>query len=409
VKTVSIIKLLYGIIIVVILMDKFFSLGQVIIKKLHESGYEAYFVGGFVRDYLLNLESKDVDITTNALPEDVEKIFKNTKATGKKYGTISVFIDDLSFEVTTYRVDQKYLNHRKPESVIFSHKLREDLSRRDFTINALAMNGNLEIIDLFNGQKDLKNRVIRAIGNPNERFKEDALRILRALRFVSRLDFSIEENTLLSMKNNLHLLNELANERILQELEEIFENSYDKSAVKYMMALGFSDVLPDFSFGLETYFKSEIKLDFKQIFALSLFLQKKEISDKWRLSNKDKLLINKFVHILNTIKNTHFNPLILYKCGLEISLQTNEILRVLNEQNNQEDLIHKIYHELPIKKREELEVNGHDIKGFKEINNEEIIGKVIDEIELQVVLGRLKNEKEVLKAYATQLLERLDG
>lgn len=390
-------------------MDKFFSLGQVIIKKLHEQEFEAYFVGGFVRDYLLSLESKDVDITTNALPEDIEKIFENTVATGKKYGTITVFIEDIGFEVTTYRVDQKYLNHRKPESVIFSQKLKEDLSRRDFTINALAMNDKLEIIDLYNGQADLENHLIRAIGNPDERFKEDALRILRALRFVSKLDFSIDENTLLSMKSNLNLLNELANERVLQELEEIFKNPHNKSAVKYMKQIGFSDVLSDFSFGLEPYLKSDINLDFKQIFALSLFLQKREISDKWRLSNKDKLLINKYVHILNTIKNTHFNPLILYKCGIEISLQTNEIFRVLNNQNNQEDLIHKIYHELPIKRREELEVNGHDIKGFKEINNEEIIGKVIDEIELQVVLGRLKNEKEVLKAYAIQLLERLDG
>lgn len=393
----------------VILMDKFFSLGKIIIKKLHESGYEAYFVGGFVRDYLLGIESKDVDITTNALPEDVEKIFENTKATGKKYGTITVFIEDLSFEVTTYRIDQKYLNHRKPESVIFSQKLKEDLSRRDFTINALAMDFDGKVIDLFNGKEDLEKRIIKSIGNPDERFKEDALRILRALRFVSRFDFVIEENTVLSMKKNLKLLKKLANERIYSELEEIFSSPFNKSAIKYMISIGFAQVFSEFSYGLEIYSKSEINLVFKQFFALNLYLSKKEIPDYWRISNKDKLLVYKFVHILNTVKNSHFNAPILYKCGLNVSLQTNAILRVLNKNNNQEDSIIQIYNNLPIKNREELQINGHEIKTLQDINNEEIIGDVIDEIESQVVLGHLKNQKENLKEYAKQLLERLDG
>ncbi|PKK94563.1 MAG: CCA tRNA nucleotidyltransferase [Tenericutes bacterium HGW-Tenericutes-5] len=390
-------------------MNKFFSLGKIIIKKLHEFGYEAYFVGGFVRDYLLGVEPKDVDITTNALPEEVEEIFDNTRATGKKYGTITVFIEDFSFEVTTYRIDQLYLNHRKPQSVVFSQKLKEDLSRRDFTINALAMNDKAEVIDLFNGQDDLKNGIIRAIGNADERFKEDALRILRALRFVSRLNFAVEENTLHSMKNNLGLLNKLANERICSELEEIFANPYNKSAVNYMDIIGFKDVFSEFASGIEVYLESEYNLDFRQFFALNLYLSKKEIPEVWKLSNKDKLLIYKYVHILNTIKNTHFNPLILYKCGLNVPLQANEILKVLKKDNNQEELIVQIFQELPIKKREELAINGHDILGLQDINNEEIIGKVIDEIESQVVLGHLKNETTILKEYAKQLLERLDG
>jgi tRNA nucleotidyltransferase (CCA-adding enzyme) len=390
-------------------MDKFFSLGKIIIKKLHEFGYEAYFVGGFVRDYLLGVESKDVDITTNALPEEVEKIFDNTRATGKKYGTITVFIEDFGFEVTTYRIDKLYLNHRKPESVVFSHKLKEDLSRRDFTINALAMNDKAEVIDLFNGQDDLKKGIIKAIGNADERFREDALRILRALRFVSRLNFTIEENTLQSMRNNLELLKKLANERILSELEEIFSSPYNKSAVSYMEIIGFKEVFDEFASGIQVYLDSEYSLDFSQFFAMNLFLLKKEIPEFWKFSNKDKLLIYKYVHILNTIKNTRFNPLILYKCGLNVSLQANEILRVLNKDNDQKELIIKLFNELPIKKREELAINGHDILGLQDINNEEIIGKVIDEIESQVVLGHLKNETTILKEYAKQLLERLDG
>ncbi|MGD9963964.1 MAG: CCA tRNA nucleotidyltransferase, partial [Candidatus Izemoplasmatales bacterium] len=232
-------------------MNRSHILGKKILKKLIESGYEAYFVGGFVRDMLIDRVSSDIDITTNALPEEVERLFEKTIPTGKKYGTITVIIEDLSFEVTTYRIDQEYINYRKPKNVIYSNNLKEDLKRRDFTINALAMDIHDQVIDLFSGKEDLKDKVIRAIGDPNERFNEDALRIIRALRFVSKFNFSIENETLTSMKNNILKIKHLPNERVIQELEELFLNPYQKSATLYMETVEFSSVFSEFEKSLK--------------------------------------------------------------------------------------------------------------------------------------------------------------
>ncbi|MFA7075775.1 MAG: CCA tRNA nucleotidyltransferase [Candidatus Izemoplasmatales bacterium] len=390
-------------------MDRSHSLGKLILKKFNDSGYEAYFVGGFVRDYLLGIESSDIDITTNATPDIVEKLFLKTKATGKKYGTITVFIEEYSFEVTTYRIDQNYLNYRKPETVVYSTKLEEDLKRRDFTINALAMDVDSKIYDLYNGQTDLKNKIIRAIGNPDERFSEDALRIIRALRFSSRLNFKIEDNTLFSMRKNMDKLTHISNERIIPELEEIFNNPYNKLAILLMESIRFSDVYKEFDKGLKLYQKSKIDLSFKEFFALCLFVEKMDMPNYWRFSNKDKLLICRLMHVVKTTHASQFNILLIYKLGLNICLSANKINRVLNRNYDQEKTIMDLYKRLPIKSRDELKLNGNDLKMIRQINNEEIIGEVLEELEFQVINDHLENEVEELKQYAFRLMERIDG
>lgn len=393
----------------VISMNRYHILGKKILKKLIESGYEAYFVGGFVRDMLIDRVSSDIDITTNALPEEVEKLFEKTIPTGKKYGTITVIIEDLSFEVTTYRIDQEYVNYRKPKNVIYSNNLKEDLKRRDFTINALAMDIHDQVIDLFSGKEDLKDKVIRAIGDPNERFNEDALRIIRALRFVSKFNFSIENETLTSMKNNILKIKHLPNERVIQELEELFLNPYQKSATLYMETVEFSSVFSEFEKSLKIYNKSEIKLNFLEFMALSIYLDDSDIPEYWRFSNKDKLFIYKLSHLLKATTNSRFNASLLYKLGLEISLSANKIKQVIKKEDNQEELIKSIYNNLPITRREQLQINGNDILNAKKINNEEIIGEIIEELEFQVINKLIDNEKETLLQYAKNLMERLDG
>ena len=393
----------------VISMNRSHILGKKILKKLIESGYEAYFVGGFVRDMLIDRVSSDIDITTNALPEEVEKLFEKTIPTGKKYGTITVIIEDLSFEVTTYRIDQEYVNYRKPKNVIYSNNLKEDLKRRDFTINALAMDIHDQVIDLFSGKEDLKDKVIRAIGDPNERFNEDALRIIRALRFVSKFNFSIENETLTSMKNNILKIKHLPNERVIQELEELFLNPYQKSATLYMETIEFSSVFSEFDKSLKIYNKSEIKLNFLEFMALSIYLDDSDIPEYWRFSNKDKLFIYKLSHLLKATTNSRFNASLLYKLGLELSLSANKIKQVIKKEDNQEELIKSIYNNLPITRREQLQINGNDILNAKKINNEEIIGEIIEELEFQVINKLIDNEKETLLQYAKNLMERLDG
>lgn len=194
-----------------------------IINKLNSQGYEAFLVGGCVRDSLLGLEPKDYDITTDAKPFEVKEVFKEDKviATGEKYGTVTVFKDNESAEVTTYRIDGEYKEGRRPEEVIFSKTLKSDLERRDFTINAIAYSESEGYIDYFGGREDLKNKIIKAVGNPEERLEEDYLRILRAIRFSGQLDFQIEESLYKSIEKVAHNVENLSKERISQEFFKI--------------------------------------------------------------------------------------------------------------------------------------------------------------------------------------------
>ena len=193
---------------------------QTAFNLLKNNGFLAFLVGGCVRDSLLNKKPKDYDITTNALPEQIKQTFKDytTIDTGIKYGTIVVVINRKNIEITTFRQESNYLDNRRPEIVKFDTSVNNDLSRRDFTINALAYNKEQGIVDLFNGTEDLKNKVIRCVGDANLRFQEDGLRILRALRFASQLGFEIEEETKKAIFNNKHLLLNISNERIFAEL-----------------------------------------------------------------------------------------------------------------------------------------------------------------------------------------------
>lgn len=205
---------------------------KIIIKTLNESGYGAYAVGGFVRNSLLGLDVSDIDITTSATPSEMLECFKKFKTypTGLKHGTVTVNVFGENIEVTTYRIDGEYQDNRHPKSVSFVRDLALDLERRDFTVNAMAYS-NGEIVDLFGGQADLKAKIIKCVGNPDERFKEDALRILRALRFASVLGFEIDKETADAAIRNKELLKNVSKERVFQELN------------KLLLGVGVKDVL----------------------------------------------------------------------------------------------------------------------------------------------------------------------
>lgn len=190
------------------------------INLLQSAGFEAYAVGGCVRDSLLGKTPNDWDITTSAKPEDMKSVFINFHCidTGIKHGTVTVVIDGEPLEITTFRLDGEYEDNRHPKSVTFTSDLGADLGRRDFTVNAMAYSKMTETVDLFGGQNDLKNKIIRCVGDPDRRFNEDALRILRALRFASALDFDIEEKTAQSLLKNCALLGNISEERIAKEL-----------------------------------------------------------------------------------------------------------------------------------------------------------------------------------------------
>lgn len=189
-----------------------------IINQLNKNGFEGYIVGGCVRDYIMGIPPHDYDITTSALPEQVKKIFSHTVDTGIEHGTVTVVIDKEGYEITTYRIDGEYKDNRHPKEVVFTSKLEGDLSRRDFTVNAIAYNNNDGFVDMFNGIEDIKSKIIRGVGDPDIRFKEDALRMMRALRFSAQLDFTIENNTFKAIKDNAHLIKNISMERVRDEL-----------------------------------------------------------------------------------------------------------------------------------------------------------------------------------------------
>lgn len=231
-----------------------------ILNRLYENGYEAYIVGGCVRDYLMGIVPHDYDITTSALPDDVKKIFKHTVDTGIQHGTVTVILDKVGYEITTYRIDGEYKDNRHPEEVIFTDRLSGDLSRRDFTINAIAYNPIKGYVDLFGGREDIENRLIRGVGEPERRFQEDALRMMRAVRFSAQLNFSIEKSTLDALKENADLIKNISIERIREEFFKLLLSEHNERL----------DIL--LSSGMTEHFLPEIlgkKFDYKVLNSLS--------------------------------------------------------------------------------------------------------------------------------------------
>lgn len=223
-----------------------------IIHKLQKEGFEAYIVGGCVRDAILGKEPDDWDITTSARPEEVKALFSRTIDTGIEHGTVTVMFGKEGYEVTTYRVDGKYEDHRRPTSVSFTASLIEDMKRRDFTINAMAYNEEEGIVDHFDGIGDLKRHIIRCVGEPRERFDEDALRILRAVRFSAQLDFSIEEKTKEAICNQAVFLKDISAERIQVELTKLLLSAHPER-LRTAYELGVTKVvLPEFDKMMKT-------------------------------------------------------------------------------------------------------------------------------------------------------------
>lgn len=221
---------------------------EMIIDRLEKTGYDAYIVGGSLRDMLLGKEPKDYDITTNALPEEIETLFRDFKTVniGKKFGTIIICHEMGEIEVTTFRKEGQYVDGRRPQWVSFSNRIEEDLGRRDFTINAMAYNNSRGIIDPFEGQKDINRKIIRTVGLPKERFREDYLRIMRCIRFATELEFEIEEETLKAAKSYSKYVEKVSMERITEEFFKIIMSPVPSKGIRLLEDIGLLDiVLPE--------------------------------------------------------------------------------------------------------------------------------------------------------------------
>ena len=284
-----------------------------VLEKFNKEGYEAYFVGGCVRDFLLGCEFSDIDITTNALPEEVKTIFRKSIDTGIQHGTVTILVNGESYEVTTFRTEDDYIDHRTPEKVEFVSNLRDDLDRRDFTINAMALDSKGNLYDYHNGKKDLTNKIIKTVNNPNERFFEDALRMLRAFRFSSKLGFEIEDSTLVAIKKNAELIKFVSIERIVNEFKKLLAGIGSKRSLELLLDSKLNTYIP---------FLSDI-ISFvdcsKYTFCQSLYILTKlnnisfEKLRDLKLSNKEIKKIKEYERINLEFLDNRPLELILYK------------------------------------------------------------------------------------------------
>ena len=310
-----------------------------VLKILNNHNYDAYIVGGFVRDYLLNIESGDIDLTSSATPEEVEKLFKIVP-TGIKYGTVLIMYNGYTFEHTTFRFDGSYNDSRHPNSIMYSKNITDDIKRRDFTINSILMDKDKKIIDYLDGKADLDKKVIKTIDNPNDRFNEDALRMLRAISFVSKLGFDIESDTLKSMKENKDLLKNVSVERIRIEFDKISNGKYRSKAWKLFYELGYNKLFHNMP-SVKNYDKSFIDI------VLDSLVENEEISDFWQFSKNDISNLKK----ASIMIKKGFSDYDLFINGFKASKYTLDYLKI--------DISR--YENLKIKTLKDLNINGNDI------------------------------------------------
>ncbi len=386
-----------------------FKKAKPIIRKIEQHGCKAYFVGGCVRDYLLQREIGDIDIATSASPEKIKKIFTKVIPVGIEHGTVIVRHDHQSYEVTTFRIDGNYSDQRHPDSVTFIDRIDEDLRRRDFTINALAMDGNGYILDLFEGQKDLRDKLIRTVGNAADRFQEDPLRIIRALRFTSRLGFTIHPETMEAMINVKSSIQSLAVERIQSELAKFFSGPHINQGLDYLKKSGVYTEMPIIKDNLQLIYmlpKPMIPLhSFGELIALMYYLDDSiTITDwakQWKCSNKTKEEALQLNTAIKDYITFGLHPWLIYKLNekyFEGFIRLIQCIK-LNGDLSLQGLKDKS-ETLPIQSKNDLAFNGYDlIDLFPEAEKGPWMQETLHKIEKAVVTGKLENYNETIKEW----------
>lgn len=348
-----------------------------ILKTIENNGFEAYIVGGYVRDSILKIESSDVDIITNALPKDLLGIFNSGTISKELYGSFRLRSDKYNFDITTYRKESHYKN-RRPTKVSYINNLIEDLNRRDFTINSLCMNSNGEIIDLLDGRKDIENKVIKIIGNPRLKLKEDPLRILRAVRFATILDFSLDKELIKYIKKNRKLVRKLSYERKKEELDRILTSSNALKGLNILKQLDLLDSL-EIKYNNIVYVKD-----------LGGMWSQIEYSPKYNFSKQEKNNIKTIKYLTECGKITNKE---LYEYGLYYMTVAGAIMNVDNIQ------INKMFSNLPITNIHDIDITTKEILESLNIKPSQIIKDIYQDLVDKILDREIKNEKSELISY----------
>lgn len=382
-----------------------------VMQQLVDAGYEAYFVGGSVRDMLLHKPISDVDIATSATPQEVKEIFPHTVDVGIEHGTVMVIHHKEGYEVTTFRTEEGYEDFRHPDKVTFVRSLEEDLKRRDFTINALAIGIDNQLIDFFDGIGDLERQCIRCVGDAKERFNEDALRMFRAVRFVGQLGFQIEEET----KNAISLLkmnlSKVAVERMKVEFEKMIQSSYRKDALTLFVETGLYQACPLFD-GKENILLKLAEFPLKEMSVLQawiLFVDELNLSDKevthllksWKSSNEQIRDVLVGYKTYRARKKEEWNFFLAYACPYEVGCEVEQLLIARGNSTSMEGL-EATYQSLPICSMNDIQLNGHDIIRILKLDKKgPIIGKVLKTVEKMILEQSIQNDAEILESYVS--------
>ncbi|MFJ6911422.1 MAG: CCA tRNA nucleotidyltransferase [Lactobacillus amylovorus] len=392
-------------------LPEIFVKAMPVLQTLEDAGFEAYFVGGSVRDVLLHRHVHDVDITTSAYPEEVKELFDKSIDTGIKHGTVTVLYGGESYEITTFRTESGYQDFRRPDHVTFVQNLDEDLKRRDFTINALAMDMHGDIVDLFNGIEDLKNHIIRAVGNPEKRFHEDALRMMRAVRFMSQLEFKLEEKTEQAIKDNHELLKKISVERIREEFVKMGLGSFSREAFQIFLDTQLSEDVPDFADKkdlLQVYpqlkFSPTMETSLWAVIIILLKVPNEKIGKfmrDWKNSNAMTEKVEQIIKMFDLIADHVPTDYDLFEAGEDIIINTIDVAHILGQPISSEALVDR-YLALPIKKSSELAVDGRFLikRGMRPGAQ---LGHTLNKIRELVVAGEIENSEEAIEQYLDNL------
>lgn len=384
-------------------------IGKEVLSIMKQANYEAYFVGGCVRDMLLGKELTDIDITTNATPDQIMELFQTVIPIGIDHGTVLVRYKKISFEITTYRTEGTYTDHRRPDEVKFVRNLEEDVKRRDFTINAIAMDEEEKVIDLLDGRADLEQKLIRSVGDPAERFLEDPLRIVRALRFSSQLGFLIEEETFKQMIKLKEHLQYIAVERITEEMRKLFSGRFVQQGLFYLKESKIYEHLPIFKEDptlIHLLPKDLIPLfSFSDVIALFTLLDRKQsISTwvkKWKESRATMREAKTLVQAVKTYNKEGLSPLLVFNLPKELFTRFVTLTNLLVEEQLTIDEVEEVYKNLIIKTPQQLAITGADlIELFPEERPGKWIEHLLSNLTKKVLLKELSNDRNELKEWA---------
>ena len=351
-----------------------------LLNQFEENGYKAYIVGGFVRDYVLGINSKDVDIATSATPKEIMEMFPNSVLPKEEYGSVTLYLKNERYEITTFRKEIKYINNRKPIEIEYIGSLLEDLKRRDFRMNTLCIDKSGNVLDYFDGKKDIENKLINTVGNSNYKFSQDSLRILRAIRFATSLNFKLSDEVRSAIIENKHLLKSLSYSRKKQELDKIFLSNNAEYGVKLLIEL-------ELDKELEIYNLDKIILcnDIISIWA-SL-----DLSDKYKqeFSSSEKAIIKDVKEVLKTGINNYS----LYRYGLYANQIASNILGI------DKSSVVGIYEKLPIKSRKDIDIDSGDIERILNRKPGPYFKEIYENITIEIINNRLENNKEKIEEY----------